>query len=217
VVGTYADNYLLPTMIDRKIHPRKSLDDAIILQTIKKLDLGSPYFSVVQPNGSHFPCATKSPSEFKRFGTDSELSEYENSVLYTDELIKRFIRYVSNYSSQPWVFIMTSDHGLYVDKSRASRSTKYPSSYMVPGIILTNQKQLYRSYIQPLEKCSYLFHQDISEMIARILGFDVPMRNCNSGVLLTGLLSGIGSKNIQISTNGDIQVTPYITKKIQKQ
>jgi len=31
------------------------------------------------------------------------------------------------------------------------------------------------------------------------------------------LLSGIGSKNIQISTNGDIQLTPYITKKIQKQ
>ena len=208
IAGKYADNYLSSTHFDNKYGTRKDMDDALIIKKVDTLDLGKYAFSVLQPNGSHTPFAIRSQPAFKPFGVDSELAEYENSIFYTDYIINDLLHVIKKKSNRPWIFIITSDHGNYVDESHITRSIKYSESYTVPGIILTNNKQLYQSHIQPLEKCTYLFHQNISEMIARVLGFDVPVRDCNSGVLFTGLLNGMGAKSIFIE-QGKAQMKAY--------
>lgn len=207
--GKYVDQYLSPAHLDHANGARKDIDDAMMIKTINTRELGEPYFAVAQPNGSHTPFATRSLPAFKPFGSDSELAEYENSIFYTDNLLKKLINIISNKSDRPWIFIITSDHGNYVDESRITRSIKYPASYTVPAIILTNNQPLYHSHIQPLEKCNTLYHQNIGEMIARLLGFDAPVSNCSSGVLFTGLLNGMGAQSLQESTTGEIQMKPY--------
>jgi glucan phosphoethanolaminetransferase (alkaline phosphatase superfamily) len=207
--GNYADRYLSPTQLDQTNSTRTEMDDATLVEVLKTFDFSTPSFVVLQPNGSHTPFTTRCHPELKRFGMASECSEYENSVFYTDTVLHHLLETIQAKTHRPWVFIITSDHGSYVDDTHITRSIKYPASYSVPAIILTNNKSLYQQYIQPLADCNRLYHQHISEMIATLLGVTVPARDCQSGVLFIGLLNGMGAKAIQISESGTVEMKPY--------
>ena len=80
----------------------------------------------------------------------------------------------------------------------------------MPAVIITNNKKIYESNLKQLSQCKYLFHQNISELIARLMGFDVPDGNCSSGVILGGLLSGAGNtRTVTVDDTGLIQIAPY--------
>lgn len=207
--GNYTDRYLSPTHLEANNSTKTEMDDEMLVKVLTTFDLSVPSFIVLQPNGSHTPFATRCSPALKRFGTSSECSEYENSVFYTDTILHRLLDTIKAKADRPWVFIITSDHGSYVDDSRITRSIKYPASYIVPAIILTNNESLYRSHIQPLADCEMLYHQTISEMIAALLGVAVPTRNCQSGVLFIGLLNGMGAKTVRISKHGEVKMKPY--------
>jgi hypothetical protein len=56
----------------------------------------------------------------------------------------------------------------------------------------------------------YLLHQDLSRLVARLLGYDAPCREDAPGVLFSGLLSGVGgTKSVRVSVDGVIQMKPY--------
>jgi len=210
ISGKYSDHVLFNSDFDKeyKNGDTDSLDE-LVLHGLQKIKSDKPFFTVFQASGSHLPFAPKSPKAFKAFGSGTELSEYNNSVLYTDYIISKLVSWTKeNSHNRPWIFIITSDHGTYIDESRVTRSLDYPASYTVPGIILTNNEKIFSQYLSPYNKCSILFHKNLSAIIARILGFKVEDNNCNQGVLLEGLISGVHAKHI-INKNEEIISEPY--------
>jgi len=211
ISGKYADHYLFNSNFDKKYKDGEtdSLDESS-LEGLQKLKSTQPFFTVFQASGSHIPFSEKSPESFKKFGKNSKLSEYENSVLYADTIINNLVSYTEKQShDRPWVFIITADHGTYVDDSRTTRSFNYPASYTVPGIIFTNDEKIFNLYLAPYKKCSILFHNNIANITARILGRIVKKNNCNQGILLKGLLSGTHAKSINIDKNLGVIMKPY--------
>lgn len=210
IAGKYADRYLFNSDLDKeyKDGDTDKLDE-LALNGLQKIKLDKPFFAVFQASGSHLPFSAKSPESFKKFGKGSELSEYENSVLYADTIIDKLISWTKEQShDRPWIFIITSDHGTYIDESHVTRSVAYPASYTVPGIIITNNEEIFTQYLAPYEKCNILFHNNIATIIARTLGFKVQDEGCNQGVLLEGLISGVHAKHI-INKNREIIIKPY--------
>jgi len=211
VAGNYADEYLVPTIIDPSYDDKTFSDDTLVFKALDDLNLDDQFFMVFQPNGSHTPFSVRTTEVFKPFGIDSEVSEYENSVYYTDYIIKSLIDKISSASGdRPWVFVITSDHGTYVDDVRITRSIDFPASFMVPGIVVTNSEEIYQSQIEYLQKCQYIFHENMSKMLGRMMGYDIPKSDCNSGVLFSGLLNGFGSKTVKIAQGTGVELTPYI-------
>lgn len=209
-VGKYSDHYFTPPALDESLTDREEGDDNLVFKALTKIDDGTPFFTVFQPNGSHTPFNAKSPKAFKKFGSDSEIKEYENSVHYTDYILNKLYDEVTKRSGdKPWLLFITSDHGTYVDDKHITRSMSYPASYMVPGVILTNSKELYQENIEPYKDCQYLFHRNFSEMIARSLGRDVPIGKCDSGVLFSGMLTGFGAQQVTISEQNTIEIQPF--------
>ncbi len=210
LAGKYCDNVLTPSEFDRSYEVRDYADDILVFDMLEQFQIEQPYLTVFQPNGSHVPFHQGSPKEFKKFGTDSALAECENSVYYTDHILHALTERIAAESDRPWVFVITSDHGTHVDAKRTTRSVEFEASYLVPAIVITNDEQIYETEIKPLEEYPYLFHQDLSKLVARLLGYDAPCRDSETGVLFGGLLSGFGgTKSVQISADGVIQVKPY--------
>lgn len=215
--GKYVDNHMTPSLFSKSYSTTQHSDDDLVFKILDNLNTKEPFFTVFQPNGSHAPFNDKSPEKIKKFGTSSNLAEYENSVFYTDLIVKKIINNILQKSEKPWIFIMTSDHGTHVDDVRITRSSNYKASYTVPAVIITNNKKIYESNLKQLSQCKYLFHQDISELIARLIGFDVSDGNCNSGVIFGGLLSGAGNtRTVTVDDTGLIQIAPY-TKHVDSQ
>jgi len=184
-------------------------DDIVLLDMIKRANLNEPYFIALQPNGSHPPFNKRSPAGFKKFGGSLNIPDYENSVLYTDSLLEKIIAKVEKSSGLPWVVVITSDHGTYVDNQRVSRSHRYSASYTVPGIIVTNSKDIFDKYLAPLKSCQMLFHQQIAEVVANIIGYDVPVSGCGEGILSSGLLSGVGGTKRVVIEGGRAVLSSY--------
>ncbi len=210
IAGRFSDAYLSPSLIDKTKESKEELSDHAIFSALEYLPLHAPFFSVFQPNGSHAPFAPKTTAEFKHFGTGSEVLEYENSVFQTDFIISELLdKIIAISGNKDWVFVITSDHGTYVDEAHISRSLDYPASYMVPGIVLTNNQQIYQKYLAPFRRCTYLSHQNISEIIARIMGYDIAHQNCDKSVLFGGSLNGFGAVNLTVTEQGRTEITTF--------
>jgi hypothetical protein len=81
---------------------------------------------------------------------------------------------------------------------------------LVPAVVITNDKRIYEEEIKPLERHRYLFHQDLAKLVARLLGYDVPFRDEESGLLFAGVLSGFGgTKSVRFTPDGVIKMEPY--------
>jgi len=207
----YMDKSLNPTTFtDTSYSYQKYANDNKLLNMYNSLNLKPPYFLVVQPFGSHAPFNQRTTLSDKFFGVGGNIIEYENSILHSDKIIRKLLNKLKNDSAgDPWVFIMTSDHGTYTNDNIVTRSLKYPESYTVPFFIITNNKNIYDDHIAPLKKCSMLFHQQIAEISAQILGYDVPLSPCHKGIITSGLLNGTGgTKKVKIIKNKVI-LTPY--------
>jgi glucan phosphoethanolaminetransferase (alkaline phosphatase superfamily) len=195
-------------------HFKEEADDLLLLQMLATNPSKTPFFTVLQPNGSHAPISKRSPIKHKPFGSENTLNEYENSVFHTDFIIGKLISFLPK-NNKPWLFIMTSDHGTYVNTNQFTRSIQYEESYTVPFVAITNNEDIYRNYLKPLEKCEKLFHINISELTAKALGYKLPYSSCSQGVLTSGLLSGIGGTRKVSIKEGKTTLTDYIPNMTQ--
>ena len=184
-------------------------DDYMLLQMFDEYKLEEPFFVVFQPNGSHPPFHERSPNGLKKFGTDTDKHEYENSVHYTDFVIKSLVEKIDSVSTLPWVLIITSDHGSYVDDLRTTRSTEFEASYMVPFVAVTNSEDVYERYLSPHQECDVVPHQRIAQTLSNILGYDTPYSPCDQGIITSGLLSGVGGTQKVIWKEGIMMREPY--------
>lgn len=90
-------------------------DEALLLQ-LQQIDLGHPSFIVLHQRNSHFPYDRNYPPRFGRYPTkdvdfaEYMLNAYDNSVLFTDDLLTRIIAYLQTHSPLPTYLYFTSDH-----------------------------------------------------------------------------------------------------------
>jgi len=202
ISSKYCDNYLSSPIIDNSYNERDNAYDELVFKGLKLLKTSNQFFIVFQPNGSHTPFSKRTYQKFKQFGSKSQINEYENSVYYSDNIFKQLLKKIEKLSiNRPWVFIITSDHGTYVDDKIVTRSRGYKASYLVPCIIITKDKNIYNKYIEPFKKRDYLFHQTLSNIIARLIGMDIPTSKENSGILFEGMLNGYGTKKVVIKNH----------------
>lgn len=209
--GNYVQTSITPHEYDQANYGFTDFaDDILLFEMLSKFEPQEPYFTVLQPVGSHVHFKNRSPLAFKKFGTNDYRLEYENSIFYTDHILDSLLEGLARKKSElPWVFIATSDHGTYVNKGIISREDKYAESYSVPLIIVTNDTGIYNEFIAPLGQCGTIFHQQIAETIANILGYEVPMSPCNQGVLNSDILSGVGRTHRVVINNSSPILTPY--------
>ena len=147
--------------------------DSIIYDELKKINLDkNKNFIVLNMVGSHSPYKTRVPNNFKPFGEESELKEYQNSVAYTDKIISNIIKYIKHNSKSKTLLIFTSDHGESVGKNESGHGNiNNKKHYQVPLLFFTNNFLLNKEIQKTLQE-NYLSHYTISLICANYLGYD---------------------------------------------
>lgn len=215
--------YLYPGYIDhfkvlgKNIHYKP---DDVLAQYIQDANLNNNNFLVVQMGGSHLPYQFRYPKKFKVFKSSSsasfkqqEINYYDNSVLHTDNVIKKIISIVQNKSTKPTYIIFTSDHGESLGDHHhfGHNNLSISSEHEVPIIIMgLNGASL--DFIHTLEQQdinpNYMSHYELSNIVAYLLGYKIKQFSSQrDGYFVTGpILNGFGGfDEITFNANGQLQ------------
>jgi len=155
------DNYINRTMFNKKSEALSGYDNDLLIY-LKKIDLTDNNFIVLQQRGSHSPY-NYYPKSYNKF-EDS----YDNSVVYTDEVLLNIYDYLEQNSKKRTYFIYVSDHGeLLGEKGRYGHGWFEPEIYQVPLIAgAINSKE-------NLELTEIDSQYDISNYILTLLGYEL--------------------------------------------
>lgn len=166
--------------------------DNELIDFLNDIDFSKSNFVVLHQIGSHSPYSKRVPDNFKPFGTENYRNDYDNTVLFTDNLLKNTMSKLKKIiPDDNWVFIFTSDHGQTVtDKTMGHGSLKLKSNYVVPGLIISDNKEIKKSYNEVFSECETIFHHQISTYIGRSLGFHVVIPDCNKGIVNGSRMNG---------------------------
>lgn len=177
----WIDSYLDGSSSAADIHHTDS--DEKLLEKLKSVNLNISNFIVLHQVGSHSPYAQRYPSRYEKFkDKDEKRSAYENSVLYTDDVIKKIITYLQNSSKKPTYIIFTADHGESVgqDGRYGHGHIEFKEQHKVPFFIYAlhvNKKEIPK---MPDEE--FISHFEMSKIVAQLLGYDTsklhPQRPC---------------------------------------
>lgn len=159
-------------------------------------------FIVFHLSGSHHPYKHY-PPEFNEYGTDTISDNYDNSILYTDYVLKSIFEKVSQY--KPDLFIYTSDHGESKEMTRVKFD--YRMSH-VPFVIWFSDKcknSIPAKYnIAIARKHTYFTHDMFYETMLDIIGMDTSQYDSHKSLLSddykfdkNDLLTEYGSKKIK--------------------
>ncbi len=55
IAGQYSDQYFTPPIMDPEFNDKQESDDRLAIKTFQHLNMKEPFFTVLQPNGSHTP------------------------------------------------------------------------------------------------------------------------------------------------------------------
>ncbi len=148
--------------------------DIQLLDYLKSVDLAHPSFAVLHQTGSHSPYETRYPASFDHFHGEAKRSEYENTVLYTDDVIRKIIAYINVHTKLPTYILFTSDHGESVGEGGAfgHGQLERKEQHMVPFFAYAVHADIGRikKLLGPSE---YVSHFDMARLIAALLGYDV--------------------------------------------
>jgi len=153
--------------------------DDIIFSLMEKMDWTQPSFIVVQQRGSHTPYAKQFPPEFKKFAKD-----YDNTVLYTDYILSRFLDLLRERCTQDLYFIFVSDHGeLLGEKGKHGHGWFEEEVYRVPFIYYADKKNR-ASYANLLPGIRSQY--DISNLLVTLLGYQVRQDSAEDDIYING-------------------------------
>lgn len=116
----------LPKLDEDGSHYDEKLFDKFI-EMQDKLDLSKSNLVVIHLFGSHQTFSDRYPSGYDIFGgSKSKIDAYDNSVFYTDFVMKRFLEYSMQ---NRWSLLFLADHGLeLIDKNNYLHDVKIPPS-----------------------------------------------------------------------------------------
>lgn len=185
--GQMNKNYIDVYKTSKNIDPSKGSEEAcldgVLIDELKKINLNTKNFIVLQMYGSHEMYEERYPRAFSRFQPNHypfpQNAAYDNSLLYTDYVLSELMKHIAQNSKQPTYFFFMSDHGecqgeegedifghLMFRKQVAAtpllmRTYNISSDSLIPRVM--NYPYVYSNYFLALE-------------IARLLGYNYQYR-----------------------------------------
>ncbi|MCK3655458.1 protein DcaA [Pasteurellaceae bacterium Macca] len=186
----WIDHVTFPTEQGFSVY--ESMNDHKLLPYLEKINLddGKKHFIVLHQRGSHGPYAKDLSDEERIFKGDTALDKYDSTIYNTDLFIQKVYEYLKQRPNDDWLLIYTSDHGQYVTQTVYNQGTIHEASYLVPTMIYTPNVELQQKIKQTFEQCLRIYHQQVSTFIIQTLGFNMPVSQCQEGVINAHLLSG---------------------------
>ena len=145
--------------------------DEDLVQLLKKIDLNQSNFIVLQQRGSHSPFFKQYPKQYDIFE-----DKYNNTVLYTDQILSDMIDHLSKNSPLETFFLFTSDHGELLDENGKNGHGCFDYGVInVPYIFHTNSEVDSIKSIAKEVRC----HFDLSTFTTFLLGYDLSIPENN--------------------------------------
>jgi glucan phosphoethanolaminetransferase (alkaline phosphatase superfamily) len=147
--------------------------DGNLLEKLQKVDLSKSNFVVLHQVGSHSPYNTRYPSSFDKFkDTDDKRAAYENSILYTDYVIKKIADYLKKHSLKTTYLIFTSDHGesVGVNGRYGHGNIEFTEQHQVPFFIYGLHVK--NNQMPKLSNSDFISHFEMAKVVAKTLGYD---------------------------------------------
>lgn len=182
-------NYICTAAIDHmKIGPGISLIedsekryyDDILLKDLEKVDFAKPQFLVLHQRGSHSPYNLRYPADQAAFQLDPNsdvtqqmITEYDNSVAFTDKIISGIVREVMRKSNLPTYVVFTSDHGQVLGENKSwGHNDLNEFVFKIPFMFFSKAKDPVFEKVNQFS--SFTTHKQISDLIVDLLGYRNP-------------------------------------------
>ncbi|HKK15580.1 MAG TPA: phosphoethanolamine transferase [Gammaproteobacteria bacterium] len=185
-------NYMGVRYIDRFIdlNPDREVDnlmDEVVVDYLENVDFSRSNFVMLHMRGSHTPYRKRYTEAFARYPVDrdlpfrqKEINAYDNSVLYTDYVIKKTFRFLKNATKNPAYLVFTSDHGESLGENGiwGHLNNRIPTVIRVPAVIIAvNNADL--SFVDEMVNTAVnreIINQfELSKLVSRMMGYDTPV------------------------------------------
>ena len=230
-------NYICTAAIDHmKIGPGISLIediekryyDNILLKDLEAVNFAKPQFVVLHQRGSHSPYNLRYPADKAAFPIDPKMevaeqmiTEYDNSVAFTDQVVSQIVRDVMKKSPFPTYVIFTSDHGQVLGENKSwGHNDLNEFVFKIPFVFLSKTKDAIFEKVNRLP--AFATHKQMSDLIVELLGYRNPTPPTDQnrvfvmGYDLDGLEGGLWVKlkgdDIESVTTDDL--SPLNVKKV---
>jgi glucan phosphoethanolaminetransferase (alkaline phosphatase superfamily) len=180
-------NYLCPDKVDviktmdyiENMGELDEADDHSLIKQLDGVDFNASNFIVLHQRGSHSPYKKRFPQHFKKLdetktNRGDNVDAYDNSLLYGDDFFKSLFSYIEHHTAGSVYLVFTSDHGQALgEQGKNGHGQFLEPVYGVPFVFkaFRGEPEII-SIVANLPKV--IRHYDISIMIARMLGFEVP-------------------------------------------
>lgn len=185
---TWMHHQITPTKLGYDQY--RGMNDHELIPLFEKIDLDKGNnFIVLHQRGSHGVYGEYLSEEEKKFKGNTPLDNYDSTLYNTDQFIEKIYHHLEKRGKEDYLLIYTSDHGQYVTDKIYNQGTMEESQYLVPAFIYTPNQQLIEK-MKPFTQCERLFHLQLSTFIINIMGFDMPISDCEKGVINSSILTG---------------------------
>lgn len=171
--------------IDYKLFRNKELllfsqyQDEALLKIIPKLDYAKQNFIVINQRNAHAPYEEnyQHNSKFNYFDTNKNhyqqfrIDTYDNAMLYNDYILYELFQYYIQKFLGPTYIFFTSDHGEVLDSNKVAFGHADLKEEVAEVPFLAYIKNANLDKIKNIK--SPIFHYEISNIIAEIIGFKV--------------------------------------------
>lgn len=183
-------NFLCLPYIDHlQIGPGKSLMedvekryyDDILLGYLDRVDFSKPNFLILHQRGSHSPYNLRYPADQAAFPVDPNadvgtqlITEYDNSVAFTDKVVSQIIREIRKRSKLPTYVVFTSDHGQVLGENRSwGHNDLNDVVFKIPFVFVPFQKDSF--YDKVSRWPDFVAHKDMSDLLVGLMGYKTPI------------------------------------------
>lgn len=214
----YADDSLTAENIGRVLESRH---DEVLLDIMKRVDLGHPNLIVLHQRNSHSPYDSDYPPEYDFYKSDAErktnqyrVDTYDNSVRFTDHLLYSLISDLKSRSKLPVYVLFTSDHGEMLGEQggQFGHAKLTAEVARVPFIFYAYHGEAAR--VNEARQLTNPTHYEMGKLIAGLLGYRVNNPNERAGAYYlngTDLSGSEGFRRVS-KTGSDWKLTePAVT------
>ena len=176
----YIDVFKRSIEINPKLLEKQPTYDSLLIDELKKIDLSNgKNFIVLHMYGSHENYKDRVVDEDRKFKPQEyefeKEAHYDNSVLYQDRVISKIIDYLKN-QKEAVNFIYTSDHGEKVNVNGSFGHCNLSKQVAEVPFIYQNFNTS-NDTIQTFPPL--ITHYDVSILISKYLGYNVPKKKRN--------------------------------------
>lgn len=165
----------------------ETLKDDVLLRQLARIDLARPVFIVLHQRNSHSPYDSSYPAGYGKYPVagvshhDYTVNAYDNSVRYTDHLLRAIIDDIQRRSRLPAYLFFTADHGeMMGEGGKYGHTLLEPDVVRVPFVFYATAGADGQA-VQRVRAMQAPTHYEIGQEIARLLGYKIGNPNEVSG------------------------------------